>query len=158
MRTSSWFLSPVSSDLTMSIIQRKTPDAFETISVTSSKAWVGSSRVSCCMRGWRERLSWTYLSISLYVRSCRRSPGRPRKASSKSTQGRLDMHILTWDEFANMRLLKNSTIFSWSPSYSSRPSRKRQSFFDDVQAIWTQFGSLLQRLQGPFPMFVSTAS
>src|SRR6266536_13821 len=34
--------------------------------------------------------------------------------------------------------LKKSTMLSWSPSYSSRPSRKRQRFIDALQAKSTQ--------------------
>lgn len=49
--------------------------------------------------------------------------GQDAKDSSKTSQGRLDRQNFNREE--SVRLWKNPTMSSWSPSYSSNPSMKK---------------------------------
>src|ERR1700728_1100067 len=71
--------------------------------------------------------------MSSNVRSCSLKLGYPLNESSKINHGRLDTHNLTWD--IDERDLKNAARLSWSPSYSSKPSMKKQNFTEAVAKL-----------------------
>ena len=139
------FRSPSRRDQTTSLTQRNTPFALVTISLTNAVACSGFDTASCSIFLFASSGPRTQFRILAYVRSCKRSPTPFSKASSKTSQGRLETHTLTCGDEATS--FRRSAIASQSPSYLSRPSMNKHSLNRSVASLIKSekaFSSLLK--------------